>query len=297
MRDQRQMTNTLPATLPSSVTAAQQQHILNIVRRAARAEIMPRFRRLSAEDIATKSSKDDLVTAADIAAEAMITRALKIAFPTALVLGEEAVSDNPQLLDQIADAPQAFIIDPVDGTWNFAHGLAVFGVILAVTHFGKPVFGLIYDPVADDWAIADEKSAPRIEGTMGLERALKVSMGKPIEALSGHIPLHLFKGDARRRLAATLPGFLRTESLRCSAHEYRMVAQGYSDFVLTASLSPWDHAAGALICARAGAHVEMLDGGPYTATRHTGYLLVAPDRTTWNKLRKVFDFLVEPPAI
>ena len=283
---------TLPAKIPDTVTPAQQQHVLNIVRRAAKAEILPRFRALDQSEIATKSRRDDLVTAADIAAEEMITRALRLAFPDALVLGEEAVSKNPALLKQIADAPLAFIIDPVDGTWNFAHGLAVFGVILAVTHFGTPVFGLIYDPVADDWAIADTEGAPRLDGPLGTKRLLKAPMGKPIENLSGHIPLNLFPPAQKARLAVTLPGFARTEALRCSAHEYRMVAQGHTDFVLTASLNPWDHAAGALICARAGCHVEMLDGGPYTAARHEGYLLTAPDRTTWNKLRKVFDFLV-----
>lgn len=285
------MSNTLPAPLPAPVTPAQQHHILNIVRRAARAEIMPRFRSLSQADIRSKAHADDLVTAADIAAEQMITRALRIAFPTALVLGEEAVSEDASLLDQIADAPVAFIIDPVDGTWNFAHGLAVFGVILVVTQFGKPAFGLIYDPVADDWVLADENGPARMEKSSGASIPLKASMGKQIDALSGYVPLHLFTGDTRKKVASTLPGFKRAYTLRCSAHEYRMIAQGHADFVITQSLHPWDHAAGALICAQAGCHVEMLDGGRYTASRHDGHLLVAPDRTTWNRLAKVFAFL------
>ncbi|NNE51159.1 MAG: inositol monophosphatase, partial [Sulfitobacter sp.] len=134
----------------------------------------------------------------------------------------------------------------------------------------------------------------RLERPIGGARPLKVAMGKPIENLTGHVPLNLFPPSVRHKLASLLPSFTRTEALRCSAHEYRMVAQGYSDFVLTASLNPWDHAAGALICARAGAHVEMLDGGPYTAARTSGHLLVAPDRTTWNRLEKVFRVLLEP---
>ncbi len=286
------MSNTLPAPLPAPVTPAQQHHILNIVRRTARAEIMPRFRSLSQADIRSKSRADDLVTAADVAAEQMITRALRIAFPTALVLGEEAVSEDASLLGQIADAPLAFIIDPVDGTWNFAHGLAVFGVILAVTQYGRPAFGLIYDPVADDWVIADENGPARMDRASGASIPLKAAMGKQIDALSGYVPLHLFSGETRRKVAATLPVFKSAHTLRCSAHEYRMIAQGHADFVITQSLNPWDHAAGALICAQAGCHVEMLDGGPYTASRHDGHLLVAPDRTTWNRLAKVFAFLV-----
>ena len=287
------MSDNLPATLPNPVSPAQQQHIVNIVRRAARAEILPRFRQLDASDIATKSRADDLVTAADTAAEAMITRALQIAFPNALIVGEEAVAENPALLDQIADAPVAFIIDPIDGTWNYAHGLAVFGVIIAATRFGRPVFGLIYDPVADDWAISGDQGPALFETANGITRDLRAAIGKPLDKLSGHIPLDMFSGDAQAKLASTLPSFARTQPLRCSAHEYRLIAQGFTDFLLTGTLHPWDHAAGALICERAGSHVEMLDGGPYNAGTSKGYLLVAPDRTTWNRLKKVFGFLVE----
>ena len=97
--------------------------ILETVRDAARREIMPRFRALSEADINTKSAPDDLVTAADLAAEALITAQLGRAFPDALILGEEAVAANPSLRDQLADAEMAIIIDPVDGTWNYARCL------------------------------------------------------------------------------------------------------------------------------------------------------------------------------
>ncbi len=294
--------DTLPAPLPPALTKAQRAHVINIVRRAARAEIMPRFRNLGAGDIRTKSSPSDLVTEADTRAEAMIARALQIAFPHALIVGEEAVAEAPELLDGIKDAQLAFHIDPVDGTWNFAHGLAVFGVIIAATRYGTPVFGMIYDPVADDWAIADEAMTPQLQRPLGAARDLKVAMGQPLEKLCGNIPLHLFPRDMQPQLAATFPGFARVLNLRCSAQEYRMLAQGHIDFGLTALLHPWDHAAGALIARRAGAHVEMLDGGEYTANRRSGHLLVAPDKVTWNKLKKVFGFLIAetgggaPPA-
>lgn len=289
------MSETLPATLPPALSNAQQNSVINVVRRAAKSEILPRFRNLASADIRTKSRADDLVTDADIAAEAMISRALHIAFPGALVVGEEAVAAKPELLDGIAEAQLAFHIDPVDGTWNFAHGLAVFGVIVAATRYGKPVFGLIYDPIADDWAISGETGTPQLQRPFGPARDLAASIGKPLDQLSGYIPLHLFDQTLKAQLAATLPGFARTHTLRCSAHEYRMIAQGHVDFLLTESLHPWDHAAGALICANAGCHVEMLDGGEYSAARRTGHLLVAPDRTTWNRLQKVLGFLNATP--
>lgn len=286
------MNDTLPATLPRAVTPAQQQQIVNIVRRAARAEITTRFGILEPSEIFTKSRSDDLVTVADMAAEAMMTRALQIAFPHALVIGEEAAAKNPDLTAEIADAPLAFILDPIDGTWNFANGLAVFGMIVAVTQFGRPAFGLIYDPVLDDWAIADDESHARMDRPSGIETRLKAAMGKSIETLTGLVSINHFTPEMKPKVAETLPSFGRVHSLRCSAHEYRMIAQGRADFLLTANLHPWDHAAGALICERAGAHVEMLDGGPYDASRLEGHLLVAPDRPTWNRLKKIFGFLL-----
>ena len=288
------MTQTLPAHLPKAVTTAQQQHIVNIVRRAAKAEILPRFRNLNAADIATKSGPNDLVTEADIAAEAMITRALKIAFPDALIVGEEAVAADPSLQDALADAPLAFIIDPVDGTWNFAKGIGLFGVILAVTRYGRPAFGLIYDPLADDWAIADEDGPARLENGNGTSRPLQAAMGKPIENLVGFIPHQLFKGEKQQKLVACIPSFAQTNTLLCSAHEYRQIAQGHVDFVISSARpNPWDHAAGVLICQQAGGYAEMLAGGAYTADQNEGYLLTAPDKTTWNKLKKLLSFLLE----
>lgn len=283
--------DTLPATLAPALTHAQQTSVVNVVRRAAKSEILPRFRQLSGQDIRIKSRKDDLVTDADTAAEAMIARALQIAFPSALVVGEEAVAAKPELLDGIADAQLAFHIDPVDGTWNFAHGLAMFGVIIAATRYGKPVFGMIYDPIADDWAIAAEDDVAELRRPFGPARQLKAGPAKPLEDLSGYIPLSLFEAEKQAQLAATFPGFARVSTLRCAAHEYRTLAQGHTDFALSALLHPWDHAAGALICARAGCHVEMLEGGDYSASRTNGHLLVAPDRNTWKKLQKSFSFL------
>jgi fructose-1,6-bisphosphatase/inositol monophosphatase family enzyme len=285
----------LPAPVAPPITPAQRMQIINIVRRAARAEIMPRFRRLSDGDIRTKSNASDLVTDADTRAEAMITRALQIAFPSALVVGEEAVAANPSLLGGIEKAQLAFLIDPVDGTWNFAHGLAVFGVIVAATRYGKPVFGLLYDPVGDDWVVADTEMTPQLQRPYGAAGNLKAAPGRPLEDLSGIIPLHLFPKEKQAALAASFPAFARVTTLRCSAHEYRMLAQGHLDFSLTAHLHPWDHAAGALIAARAGAYVEMLDGGDYTAARQSGHLLIAPDKATWSKLKKQFAFLVDSP--
>lgn len=130
------------------------------VREAARAEIMPRFRNLGAADVSEKTSAIDLVTQADLLAEHRITAALRERFPAALVVGEEAYDADRSVVPALADAELAFVIDPVDGTFNFAAGLPVFGTMLAVTVRGETVAGIIHDPVLGDTVTAIRGQAP-----------------------------------------------------------------------------------------------------------------------------------------
>jgi len=273
------------------LSPARQTALVNLVRRTARAEILPRFRNLAAAEIFEKSGPEDLVTEADHAAEAMLTRGLREMFPGALVVGEEAVSRDPSIADGIARAELAFIVDPVDGTWNFARGLSTFGVIVAATRKGVPVFGLLYDPVMDDWLIADETTPARHVRPGRPARQVRVSGGGDINEMSGFIPLYLLPKEHRGAVAALYPGFRRAASLRCSCHEYRTLAQGHVDFCLAAGLQPWDHAAGVLICQQAGGYAAMLDGSPYSAARRDGILLTAPSPDAWARLRERFDML------
>ena len=135
--------------------------IVTIIRKVAQSEILPRFRNLKSTDLSCKSSLDDLVTVADLTAEALTVSEPLELFPKAYVVGEEAFEKDPTILTQVAQSKLDFTIDPIDGTWNFANGISVFGIILAATHFGKPIFGLLYDPLNDDYqfsALSVEKN-------------------------------------------------------------------------------------------------------------------------------------------
>jgi fructose-1,6-bisphosphatase/inositol monophosphatase family enzyme len=270
------------------MTPAQQTALINLVRRAARAEIMPRFRNLAQGDISTKSGPQDLVTEADHQAEAMIARGLQRMFPHALVIGEEAVAAKPSLREDVSAAELAIIIDPVDGTWNFAHGVPLFGVIIAVTRFGRPVLGLLYDPVADDWIIADEATPTRLGAALGTDRPAKVSSGGELSDLQGYMHFSLMTQDQQELMAPLLPGLARVTSLRCSCHEYRLLAQGSVDFIISGMLNPWDHAAGVITCQKAGGIAMMLDGRAYNAEITEGFLLCAANQGTWDRLRAYF---------
>ncbi len=270
-----------------------ENELVAIVRRVAKAEIMPRFRALPDSDIRSKSEPDDLVTEADVRAEAAIGQAVRELLPDALVVGEEAVSADPGVLDGLADADCAVIIDPVDGTWNFAKGLATFGVILAVTQNGETVFGMLYDPVIDDWVVARRGGGAWFCRPDAAPRRLQIGGDTPQDQSVGFVPLFMFPFEIRMRLSGAIPGFRRVWSVRCSCHECRMMAQGHADFCLTGTLNPWDHAAGALAVEEAGGAVGLLDGTPYRGVMSgDGCLVTARSAETLARIRATFGPLI-----
>ena len=253
------------------------------LRQVAAEEILPRFRSLREGDIATKSRMDDLVTIADREAERRLTDVAARLLPGVVVVGEEAVSEDPTLRDAI-DTSTCLIVDPVDGTWNFANGLATFGVILSLSHEGQTVWGMIYDPIGDDWVVATRGQGARFVRADGSETDLRFAdqPAPAAEAAIGYVHSYLFKGDEKRRLFSRLPEFHKTDALRCSAHEYRLLARGIVDFCVSPILNPWDHAAGCLIVEEAGGVARMLGGEPYRPTLRAGRLVVASSEAAWS---------------
>jgi fructose-1,6-bisphosphatase/inositol monophosphatase family enzyme len=251
---------------------------------AAATEIMPRFRALETGAIREKTSALDLVTDADEKAEWRMRDAIAKAFPNALFVGEESVERDPSLLDKIAGADLAVIIDPVDGTSNFAWGMPLFGVLAAVTVKGRTIAGLIYDPVGGDWRKALRGEGAWSEAPNGATSDLRVALAAPLGELTGVTSWYLMPEPMRGRVAANLAKVKAGFAYRCAAYEYRLVADGLVHFMLAWKLMPWDHAAGILIHSEAGGYCACLDGTPYAPTRHAGGVMSAPDRATWEAL-------------
>lgn len=261
--------------------------VVQAVRAAAKAAVLPRFRALAAGEVARKTGFADLVTVADTEAEAMIAALLAQHWPEVRVLGEEAVAANPALRAEMAGPGWQVIVDPVDGTWNFAKGLALFGMIAAVVQGGVMQFGLLYDPLMDDWVEARAGGPARLVTSTGT-RELRVSTQNDPAQMIGYCPVGLFQGAARQAAALAGLGYGRVTSLRCSCHEYRMLAQGHVEFVLSGPEPyPWDHAAGVLIAEAAGGVARFLDGTPYDLSRN-GVLLVANSEATWARVAADF---------
>lgn len=264
---------------------AEADALVSAVREVSRREILPRFRSLGGDEIGTKSNADDLVTVADHAAEAGIAAAIREILPDARVIGEEAVSEDPSLLDGVAESGLSVVVDPIDGTWNFANGIATYGVILAVIENGETVMGLLYDPSFDDWVIARAGAGSWFVRAGAAPVRLSVRNGARTAAEAfGFVGLYLFGRDDRPRIAETLPAFRRTMTLRCSCHEYRVQALGRADFALSAMLNVWDHAAGVLAIREAGGVARLLDGRDYAPVLRTGRLLTAANESLWERL-------------
>jgi len=265
-------------------TAQDTLTVAALLREAALAEIMPRFRSLTEGQIRQKSSATDLVTDADEAAERLLTIRLKETFPGCAVIGEEATAADPSLLNHIAEPELLFILDPVDGTANFAAGLPLFGVMASVVSRGEVIAGLIYDPMGQDWAIARRGEGAWFESLNGQRRDMQVAKAVPLIEMVGGVSWGYLEEPLRSTICTNMAQISASASLRCAAHEYRLVASGHTHFVLYNKLMPWDHAAGWLIHREAGGYSARFDGSAYKPALYTGGLLCAPDEASWHVL-------------
>src|SRR5258706_79102 len=126
------------------------EKIERLIAEVAAEEVMPRFEKLEAGDVSEKSP-GDLVTIADVATERRLTPALLDALPGSRVVGEEAAAADPRILDQLAGDDPVWVVDPVDGTANYAAGLPMFSVM------GRPIGGgLLLTPDQASWQALHE---------------------------------------------------------------------------------------------------------------------------------------------
>ncbi len=259
--------------------------LAELLRDAGRTEVLPRFRNLGAGQVREKSGPLDIVTEADEAAERMIAAGLARRFPTAVVVGEEAASADVSRLGLLADADLAFVVDPIDGTANFAAGLPLFGVMAAAIVHGEVVAAAIHDPMGDDTALALRGEGAWIETPDGRRTELRVATPAPAERMSGNVSWRFLPEPQRAVVCANLPRLGGSWDYRCAAHEYRMAAGGHCHFLVFNRLMPWDHAPGWLLHREAGGYAARLDGSPYRPTITDGGLICAPDQASWQCLR------------
>jgi fructose-1,6-bisphosphatase/inositol monophosphatase family enzyme len=147
-----------------------------------------------------------------------------------------------------------------------------------------------YDPLLEDWIEADGKEAWWVSAKG--RRALAVALPKPRDQLVGYVPHGLFPGAAKRAALLASEPYARVTSLRCAAHEYRMLASGQVDFMVSGPVPhPWDHAAGVLAVQGAGGIARFADGAPYETARRAGVLICASSEEVWAQVAADFGAL------
>ena len=205
----------------------------------------------------------DLVTAYDRASEAHILAALARRFPGHAVLAEESGSTAGSAAHGDIP-PHRWIVDPLDGTTNFAHGLPFFCVSIALEADGRRALGVLYDPMRDECFAARAGAGATLNGA-----PIAVSTARTLErALGGTgFPYDVMDHPAEtlRWFAPLLPRLRGVRRMGSAALDLAYVACGRLDLFWEVKLHAWDVAAGILIVEEAGGRVTDFSGGPVAA--------------------------------
>lgn len=197
----------------------------------------------------------DMVTEADQAAEALIAGRLRDAYGDHLLLCEEGSQGTA------VESKYRWVVDPLDGTTNFAHGLPTFAVSIALEEAEQPVIGVVYDPMRDEMFVSHRGGGATLNG-----QPIHVSV---TESLIASLLVTGFSYDLERRgrQAEVWRDFLtRVQAIRqtgSAALNLCYIASGRLDGYWERGISPWDVAAGALMVTEAGGTVTDMRGGPF----------------------------------
>ncbi|MEV0910403.1 inositol monophosphatase family protein [Streptomyces hokutonensis] len=241
------------------------QHTADVedaIRKAAAAEIMPRFRQLAAHEIDQKSGPHDLVTDADRNAERHLTQVLGALLPGSVVVGEEAVHADPETYEALQGDASVWIVDPVDGTRQFVRGETGFCTLVALARQGELLASWTYAPARDQLATAVKGGGAFLDG-------VRLRPGAPdpardLEVATSH-PDYTTDAQKRALLGLWADG-VRTRPCGSAGLEYLAIARGELDATAFSWEAAWDHAAGLLLVEEAGGAHLTLTGEPFRIT-------------------------------
>lgn len=224
----------------------------------AGAHLRDRYGRVA--DIRTEfKGRRDLVTEADREAERIVVEGLLAAFPGDSVLAEEGVLTERGRAS--GNSENLWIVDPLDGTTNFVHGLPFFCVAVALCHRGRPVLGVVHAPVLDETFVAVSGSGATRNGAR-LEVSSTASLADALLATGfSYNRNEPGADDNARRVAAVLPLCRDLRRFGSAQLDLCMTAAGSIDGYWELELAPYDVAAGAVVVMEAGGRVTDLEGG------------------------------------
>jgi myo-inositol-1(or 4)-monophosphatase len=216
--------------------------VIALLRETAAKEILPRFRRVRSD----RKPDGSLVTEADLAVQRRITGGMARAFPGVPLLGEEmTAAEQERLLGEGGHA--VWVLDPLDGTSNYACGFEGFAISLALIEGGVPVLGAILDPVRDQCFHASRGGGAYLDGE-------PIHPFAPGPELSDCLAMLDLKRLPPERVPALLRrgGFRSQRNLGAVALEWCWLAAGRFQLYLHGGQKLWDYAAGRLIASEAG---------------------------------------------
>lgn len=223
---------------------------LDIAREAG--DLIRRSREAGVEIAQTKSSGTDIVTAADRASEALISARIRAARPEDAVLGEEGANST-------GTSGVRWIVDPIDGTVNYAHGLPAYAVSIGVEVDGDVVVGVVLNPATGVEYTGLRGGGARRNGTV-IQAATPVPLEKALVG-TGFSYQRELRVSQTRTFAQLLPQIADIRRFGSCALDLCAVAEGSLDGYVEEGIGgPWDYAGGALIAREAGAQVEVLTG-------------------------------------
>jgi len=230
---------------------------------AAGAELL-RLRPTIAGSVAAKQRRRELVTAADRAAEHIVVAGLQATYPSHAILAEEGVLSIAGCADRQAD--WTWIVDPLDGTTNYVHGLPFFAVAIALAFQNQPVIGLVHAPALGITYAAAQGRGATIALADGSRTPLRVSRTDQLADALLATGFSYNRNEPGRdnnsaRLAKVLPHCRDLRRLGSAELDLCYTAAGVYDGYWELYLAPYDVAAGALIVREAGGQVTDLAGG------------------------------------
>jgi fructose-1,6-bisphosphatase/inositol monophosphatase family enzyme len=251
-----------------------------LLRKVAAETVLPRFRNLAAADIEEKAP-DDLVTIADRESEAQLTEGLAAIDPGTRIVGEEACAADRTLLHDIGTG-RLWLIDPIDGTNNFAAGHAPFGMMIALVEDGDPIAGWLYDPLANRMCHAVRGSGAFVDEVPVTAKG--TGNRRPVVAMANYF----LTPEDQAAFARRAEGMLDLVAIpRCAAEQYPRLVLGQNDAAVFQRTLPWDHAAGTLFLNEAGGKVCRTDGTPYRIGDGLKGMLGAASPDLWERAASV----------
>ncbi len=261
--------------------------VAEFIRAVAADKIIPRFQKLQAHEINTKSGPTDLVTVADIEAEIALTEILLDYLPGSLVVGEEAVSKGAIGIDTLRthDGP-VWVIDPVDGTSNFAAGTPLFGCMVALVTGGETVAGWIYDIPGGHMGIAEKGAGATLDGNR--IRFSGQFDGRPLSDLDGFVARKFLPKAIKPVIDARLEAIRSFKTHACAAMDYLALLREERAFSMYTRIKPWDHLPGSLLVAEAGGTTLKWDKTTYRPGDEWGGLINSVSPSLWPVLYDQF---------